>query len=402
MASQFVLPEGIKLTMTEHGLVIEHTGDLLLQGQVNGGIHQVTSLEGDVVLEADYVLQRIDAPNGTVHVKGELEAERIEAKTVVTEGPALTVRVIQAAELAEIQDAMVHAEVIVAPTIRLSSDTRGRITVVECHNDLDATKVKGCLSLSDIEELFEGSRGFIEGWDIRPLSGRKTSKATAKKKPAKAKKSAKAKKPEPEPAPPPVAEEETLEGAAISDLPEEEAAAEVVEAEAPEEQEEAPAEVVATEEPETAPADGAEPANGAEPAAAAAPPPIEMPAPSASKQEQIEHLFDLFDEDLEEGAKPGDPTKDFPTPTEIVADPATEAKIREAIDEIVGCYDDGDTPPAISRLAELVANQDYTTVRDEVDDIWNKLLQFHKEKKLRPKPALTTSFNTIHAIVREL
>ena len=56
----------------------------------------------------------------------------------------------------------------------------------------------------------------------------------------------------------------------------------------------------------------------------------------------------------------------------------------------------------VQRPAQLVAERDYKTVRDEVDDIWNQLLRYHKQKKLRPKPSLTTTFNTIHAIVREM
>ena len=70
--------------------------------------------------------------------------------------------------------------------------------------------------------------------------------------------------------------------------------------------------------------------------------------------------------------------------------------------DIDSYYADVDLPPVVQRLAQLVAERDYKTVRDEVDDIWNQLLRYHKQKKLRPKPSLTTTFNTIHAIVREM
>ena len=69
---------------------------------------------------------------------------------------------------------------------------------------------------------------------------------------------------------------------------------------------------------------------------------------------------------------------------------------------MVSYYADVDLPPVVQRLAQLVAEKDYKTVRDEVDDIWNQLLRYHKQQKLRPKPSLTTTFNTIHAIVREM
>ena len=86
----------------------------------------------------------------------------------------------------------------------------------------------------------------------------------------------------------------------------------------------------------------------------------------------------------------------------VDADPALDARISDAVSELVSYYADVDLPPVVQRLAQLVAERDYKTVRDEVDDIWNQLLRYHKQKKLRPKPSLTTTFNTIHAIVREM
>ena len=121
------------------------------------------------------------------------------------------------------------------------------------------------------------------------------------------------------------------------------------------------------------------------------PPAIEMPAAAepaetSERAEQVEQLFDLFDE--------SDESDD--------ADPALDARISDAVSELVSYYADVDLPPVVQRLAQLVAERDYKTVRDEVDDIWNQLLRYYKQKKLRPKPSLTTTFNTIHAIVREM
>ena len=130
-------------------------------------------------------------------------------------------------------------------------------------------------------------------------------------------------------------------------------------------------------------------------------PPQHSPCHRASvggREEQIEQLFDIFDEtdaDVQREALP-----DLPSPTDT--DPEVHAKISDAVAELLRCYADGDTPPVIDRLASLVEQRDYLTIRDEVDEIWTSLLQFHKKKKLRPKPSLTTSFNTIHAIVRDL
>ena len=66
---------------------------------------------------------------------------------------------------------------LIAPAVNLSTNAVGRITVVESHNELGATKVKGCLSLADLEELFDGSEGFIRG-GRSPRCTRPRAKAT--------------------------------------------------------------------------------------------------------------------------------------------------------------------------------------------------------------------------------
>jgi len=380
MSDSFVLPDGIKLSMTSEGLVIENSGDIVLHGKIDGGIHALTSHDGNVVLHNDYELHRVDAPNGAVEIHGKIEADRIEAASVSADGSGFTVRVVQASQSISVGDTTTHAEVLIAPAVNLSTNAVGRITVVESHNELGATKVKGCLSLTDLEELFDGSEGFIRGWEITPLHKTSSRKTTAKAK-APAKKAApKAAKPEPEPEPEPAPAPEPVEEAA------------------PPEPEPAPEPVP---EPEPAPEPVPEPEPAPEPEVVAAevemeeedevtepPPTIEMPVAedTSERAEQVEQLFDLFDE--------SDDADD--------ADPALDARISDAVAELVSYYSDVDLPPVVQRLAQLVAERDYKTVRDEVDDIWNQLLRYHKQKKLRPKPSLTTTFNTIHAIVREM
>lgn len=383
MSDSFVLPDGITLSMTDQGLVIENQGDIVLHGQIEGGIHSLTSIDGNVVLNNDFTLHHIHAPNGAVEIHGRIEADRIEAASVEADGDGFVVRVVQASESISVGETTTHAEVLIAPVVKLASNAVGRITVVESHNELGATKVKGCLALSDLEELFDGSEGFIRGWEITPLrkSGRKATpkpaapkKTPAKKsapKPSPAKPKAKtppAPAPEPEEAPEPVEPEPAAEPEAPPAAPEPEPAPEATPAEPP-----TPVETVVEAEEEDA-LDG--------------PPPITMPSPQASgeRAEQVEQLFDLFDETEEDSG----------------TDPEIDARISDAVAELVSYYADVDLPPVVQRLAQLVAEKDYKTVRDEVDDIWNQLLRYHKQQKLRPKPSLTTTFNTIHAIVREM
>ena len=99
MSESFVLPDGIKLSMTDKGLVIENEGDIVLHGQIDGGIHALTSRQGSVILNNDFELHRVDAPNGAVEIHGKIEADRIEAASVSADGDCFTVRVVQASEL---------------------------------------------------------------------------------------------------------------------------------------------------------------------------------------------------------------------------------------------------------------------------------------------------------------
>lgn len=379
MSDSFVLPDGITLSMTDQGLVIENQGDIVLHGQIEGGIHSLTSIDGSVVLNNDFALHHIHAPNGAVEIHGRIEADRIEAASVEADGDGFIVRVVQASESIAVGETTTHAEVLIAPVVKLASNAVGRITVVESHNELGATKVKGCLTLSDLEELFDGSEGFIRGWEITPLrkSGRKSTpkpaapkKTTAKKaapKPPPAKPKAKA-KPAPDPEPDTPTEPVDVEAAAEPEPSSGDAEPESLAA-----QPQAAVEAVVEAEEEDA---------------TEGPPPITMPAPKASgeRAEQVEQLFDLFDETEEDAG----------------TDPEIDARISDAVAELVSYYADVDLPPVVQRLAQLVAEKDYNTVRDEVDDIWNQLLRYHKQQKLRPKPSLTTTFNTIHAIVREM
>jgi hypothetical protein len=367
MSESFVLPQGIILAMTDDGLVIENEGDIVLHGQIDGGIHALTSHNGDVILNNDFVLHQIDAPNGAVEIHGKIEADRIEAANVSTDGEHFTVRVVQASQSISIGETTAHVEVLIAPAVTLASSAVGRITVVESHNELGPSKVKGCLNLADLEELFDGSEGFIRGWEITPLHKSPSKKAAPK---AKAKAVRKPKAPVKRakiPAPEAEVVEEVVEFVEevveeVVEVVEETTAttAVVAEVEVDDEPEEIPTITMAT----------SAPVNGE----------------TEDRAEQVEQLFDLFDEGDEDTAN----------------DPALDGRISAAVEELVSYYSDAELPPVVQRLAQLVAERDYKTVRDEVDDIWNKLLRYHKQKKLRPKPSLTTTFNTIHAIVREM
>ncbi|MGB0639146.1 MAG: hypothetical protein ACPGTU_07440, partial [Myxococcota bacterium] len=70
MSESFILPEGITLSMTDDGIVVENEGDIVINGTIEGGVHHLKSHNGNIILGNDFALHRIDAPNGNVEING--------------------------------------------------------------------------------------------------------------------------------------------------------------------------------------------------------------------------------------------------------------------------------------------------------------------------------------------
>ena len=75
----------------------------------------------------------------------------------------------------------------------------------------------------------------------------------------------------------------------------------------------------------------------------------------------------------------------------------------ETVGRMVKCYTAEDTPPAVSRLRELVESRDYETIRKEFNTLWESLQKHHRDNNLgAPHPRVSHTFRTIDTIVRNL
>ncbi len=94
------------------------------------------------------------------------------------------------------------------------------------------------------------------------------------------------------------------------------------------------------------------------------------------------------------------------SPIDIPAFPATGDPIQQTLlenaERIVSCYEERELPPAVLELRELLQQEDYQKVREEITTLWNNLLKFHQKRGMRIQHQVTTTFNTINSIVRKM
>ena len=283
-------------------------------------------------------------------------------------------------------DTTTHAEVLIAPAVNLSTNAVGRITVVESHNELGATKVKGCLSLADLEELFDGSEGFIRGvGDHTSAQDHESQKATPKAKAPTKKAASKAAAPEPEPEPEP---------------------------------EPAP-------EPEPEVAQEPEPAPEPDPAPEPEPEPEPAPEPEPTPEPEPEVVTAEVEVEEEEEVTEPPPAIEMP----VAGEPGETTERAEQVEQLLTCSTSRKTrmmpiPPSTRESATPYPSLSGTTQTStclQSFSAWPSLLPSATTRPFAMKlmtsgtncfaitsrrsfvlPSLTTTFNTIHAIVREM
>ncbi len=94
---------------------------------------------------------------------------------------------------------------------------------------------------------------------------------------------------------------------------------------------------------------------------------------------------------------PADP----PAAPPLERDPV-HISLMEHVDQIISYYDPDYLPEPVARLRQLVIQGDYQSVHEEITNLWNQLMRFHQKQELRIEHQVTTTFNTIHAIVQKM
>lgn len=151
--------------------------------------------------------------------------------------------------------------------------------------------------------------------------------------------------------------------------------------------------------PSAAPAPTAEPARvvtSAAPVGAPAPARVTMPPPPPP--EPVDPFADLVVRDETDSDAPtGHPSAAGDSGTHPL-----HAQLAETVGKIVEAYAPADRPPAVDRLATMVQERRYESVRAEITNIWSELLKFHQKKGLRIQHQVTTTFNQVNSLVKKM
>lgn len=433
----FVLPEGVVFIVQPDGVTVENRGDIVLHSAFGGVPMLVRSLEGDVELHAGLAGGRVEAA-GSVRIVGDATAERIAAggdvrisgsasvsrldaggdveigahasvesltaggtvaiagdltttslrgRSVALAGAALQARSVAAAERIVVRAVKITADAVIAPHVEIDPRATGRVSVLECQNEIGPKALKGCLSLADWADMFGDPEAWLKERGIE-LAGGAVSLPAAPSAPL----------PSPLPAAPEVASVPVPESHAVVeattvmprvtapvaiDVPTPEPQAEVaVETAAPAAQPvvaEAPAAHVAHEEIEVI--DEA--------------PAIATVDARALEQAGAEETWTgkVLDMDAIRAAEPeAAPAK---------ASDDTHAQMMQAVMQLVQAYGGNEVPPAVDTLSTLIALRDYPTVKSRITQMYQEMSTFHRERGMRIPAAVTAAFNQINALVRK-
>mgnify|MGYP002633480319 CR=1 FL=1 len=75
--------------------------------------------------------------------------------------------------------------------------------------------------------------------------------------------------------------------------------------------------------------------------------------------------------------------------------------IAEALEKIRGAYD-GELPPPVTLLAQLVSDGDYASLKVQINSLWSDLLKHHQKSGLYISNTVTHMFQTVQLLLRKL
>jgi len=355
--SSFQLPESLEIVLTEDSLILKHDGDIVI-GQTLGRLIESIACEQSVVIRIPTITGTILAA-GDIRLEGTIDAELIYGRHVVIDADSLKCKAIAATHTLTIRCPELTCDVIMAPRVNLSPQSRGRVTMLESNKPCDTSQIKGGFSYAQYDELFGNAEAFLAARGLEPLAEPPSDSELDAFDPDAAFGSV----------PPP-------KGATLPEITE----FEPVEVDDDDDTIDGEGELLAFHMEEME--DGATPsAKASQPAAVAeqAPPPLGVESPAVGAD------LEFLAEETEE--------------VEISFHPDIKTKLTDAIENIVGCYPNGNTPPALADLKDYIDNDDFVGLRHGIGDVWNSVLSHHSEQGIRPDRKVTHVFNLIHGMV---
>ncbi len=391
-----------------------HAGGTLTAGRVRAASMTASSARvgdvsvgGHVRVDAALVADSVRA-GGDVSVSGPVQVGLIRGRNVSLTGASVQVRGVQATEAAHFGGGKLAADVVVAPRVRLDAGVSGRVTVLEAAEELAPNALKGCFTMEDYRETFGAD-------PVAYLRERGVSPPGVELPEVDAPVGALA---DPGPfAAPPELSDDASGPPGVDALPADAAPAEAGPTEALVEEDAAAAE------PSFDPAeieevvasnahhddDEARAADLDEVPMVEAEPIVEEPPKRPSIVVKGSNLAPPPDADWASASMPGtgmprsapDADADGEPPTPRPSHPSHTALV-DAVRRISDCYVDTEAPPAVTQLEALVHAGDYERVRADVASIWSDVVKFHQRSGLRIQHQVTTTFNQINVLVKQM
>lgn len=400
----FVIPAGVSLDLSDRGVSVSHVGDIILQSSLGDRMNAVVSTEGSVTLRGKFDLDRVEAPTGTVRLEGSLvKARSVKASVVEIVATKFEGVSVQGEKQVVLGTTTIRADVLAAPRIDIDAKASGRVPIIECRNEPGPNAIKGGFSAAEYDELIGNVEAYLSERGVEPLE------------------------------PGDDDEDEQEDDEEPSDVVIEAHAADEAELEAlddeddsvpsvpSEESDEDPdtytedavqgvrvATAAATEEPIIV-EDGHEPLEEPsedleEPSIPEVQPdaltPIEtedlqLPPGARGAAEEVEVEVELETTAAEQIAQVDETFQDIAPETD-----EAHSQLLEILAELRSCYDESEQPPVLTDLAELVDARQYDEIVASLPQIWNDLVKYHRERGLRIRRQVTTTFNNIMTIVK--
>lgn len=401
----FVIPAGVSIQLTDRGVSIQHAGDIILQDSLGDSMNQVVSREGSVTLCGNFDLDQVRAPRGTVRLEGQIKVSAVQGKVVEIMTTSIQAKAVQGSKKIALGATQISGDVLVAPRIDIDSKASGRVPIIECHNEPGPNAIKGGFSITEYDELVGNVESYLAERGVEPLEPSEEDEGDQE-------------------------DDEEPSDVVIEAYAAEEAELEALDddhepdrAGPPDETTEDPdtytesvalkvgVATAAPEEPVLVEADSSTEPEVAEP---------DLEKPSLPEM-SADALSPIETEDLQlpPGAKASAGSEVAEVEVETISDEqvsqvdetfqnvggnedqdSAHAQLLEILEELRSCYDAGEHPPVLAELAELVDSRQYDEIVSRLPQIWNDLVKYHRERGLRIRRQVTTTFNNIMTIVK--
>jgi hypothetical protein len=417
-------------------------GNLLLGGPARA--RGIVSHGKEIIVKQSLEVVEIFAEDSSIQLEGDTQIQLLRARAISIGGNENKIKALQAQESISISEGFIMSDVMIAPKVEMHPQARGRIMVVETEGVLGPHSVKGCLQLEDLAPLIPDPEAFLTQRGVNhlgnPAPERREEEPEApghgapELEAAEAEVETGSESEEIEaaeadasetagiyvdPAGPAESQEDSLEELPIA-IVEEEPPLEIGEDSA------------AVEDPGSdAPAAGVDSTDDSDPDAGE----INLTSPIDFDDE--EELFPEEGNHLSGSQKATvilhsvaatEPTSDeavigpnpASAPVDLEEEPLEQSSPREegALDpgtvddpfladimaetnNIIDSYE-GSKPEALTDLVGLIQSEDYGNLREEMKNIWSKLLKHHQRHKTRIPGQVILSFNHINSRLNQL